>query len=343
MESLQAYYSSRLTTRLRDTNRTKIIVPDSAHGTNPASATMAGFDVVSIASGEDGCVNLDSLRAAVGPDTAGLMLTNPNTVGIFDKNILEITEIIHGAGGLCYYDGANLNAIMGQCRPGDMGFDVVHLNLHKTFSTPHGGGGPGAGPVGCKSILAPFLPGMPAVLKDGKFDYQKAESTIGDLRTFQGNFLVIVKALTYITTLGAEGIKEASANAVLNANYMRVKLAKDYDMAYDVTCMHEFVMTLEKTHHDINISAMDIAKAMLDYGIHPPTMYFPLIVHEALMVEPTETETREEMDHVISVLQEIMAKAKEDPDYIRSAPHHTVISRPDEVLAARSPEVKFTF
>ncbi|MGN0311134.1 MAG: aminomethyl-transferring glycine dehydrogenase subunit GcvPB [Lachnospiraceae bacterium] len=335
---IKAYHKSR-----GDEKRTKIIVPDSAHGTNPASAAMAGFDIVNIPSGSDGCVDVDALKAAVGEDTAGLMLTNPNTVGIFDKNILEITDIIHTAGGLCYYDGANENAIMGQCRPGDMGFDVVHLNLHKTYSTPHGGGGPGSGAVGCKNILAPFLPSVTAAKTADGYDYAREEQSIGSMRSFAGNFLVNVKALCYVLTLGAEGIKEASANAVLNANYMRVKLADVYDMAYDVTCMHEFVMTLEKKKHDIDVSAMDIAKAMLDYGIHPPTMYFPLIVHEALMVEPTETETREEMDHVISVLHEIMKKAEEDPEYIKHSPHHTVIGRPDEVGAARNPVVAYQF
>ena len=272
---IKAYHRSR-----NDTGRTKIIVPDSAHGTNPASAAMAGFDVVSIPSDDHGCVDLDALREAAKEDTAGLMLTNPNTVGLFDPNILEITRIVHEAGGLCYYDGANLNAIMGIARPGDMGFDVVHVNLHKTFSTPHGGGGPGSGPSGCKSFLAPFLPG-----KD-------SPQSIGNVRSFGGNFLVEVKALAYILTLGREGIPEAARNAVLNANYMRVKLADIYPMAYDTICMHEFVMSLEKLKHETGVSALDVAKAMLDYGIHPPTMYFPLIVHEALMVEPTETETR---------------------------------------------------
>ena len=335
---IKAYHESR-----NDKARTKIIVPDSAHGTNPASAVMAGFEVINIPSDDKGCVDLDGLRNAVGPDTAGLMLTNPNTVGVFDKNILEITKIVHDAGGLCYYDGANLNAVMGQCRPGDMGFDVLHINLHKTFATPHGGGGPGSGPVGCKEFLAKFLPGFTAVKNGNGFDKKYAENTIGNLRTMAGNFLVMVKALTYITTLGKEGIKEASSNAVLNANYMRVKLSKTYHMAYPVTCMHEFVMTLEEEHKNINVSAMDIAKSMLDYGIHPPTMYFPLIVHEALMVEPTETETKEEMDHVINVLKEIHEKAEKDPEYVRSAPHTTVINRPDEVGAARNPIVAFKF
>ncbi|MBQ7076631.1 MAG: aminomethyl-transferring glycine dehydrogenase subunit GcvPB [Lachnospiraceae bacterium] len=335
---IKAYHESR-----NDKARTKIIVPDSAHGTNPASAVMAGFEVINIPSDDKGCVDLDGLRNAVGPDTAGLMLTNPNTVGVFDKNILEITKIVHEAGGLCYYDGANLNAVMGQCRPGDMGFDVLHINLHKTFATPHGGGGPGSGPVGCKEFLAKFLPGFTAVKSANGFDKKYADNTIGNLRTMAGNFLVMVKALTYITTLGKEGIKEASSNAVLNANYMRVKLSKTYHMAYPVTCMHEFVMTLEEEHKNINVSAMDIAKSMLDYGIHPPTMYFPLIVHEALMVEPTETETKEEMDHVINVLKEIHEKAEKDPEYVRSAPHTTVINRPDEVGAARNPIVAFKF
>lgn len=335
---IKAYHESR-----NDMKRNKIIVPDSAHGTNPASAVMAGFEVINIPSDDKGCVDLDGLRAAVGEDTAGLMLTNPNTVGVFDKNILEITKIVHDAGGLCYYDGANLNAVMGQCRPGDMGFDVLHINLHKTFATPHGGGGPGSGPVGCKAFLKEFLPGFTAVKNGDAYDKHYAADTIGNVRTMAGNFLVMVKALTYITTLGKEGIKEASSNAVLNANYMRVKLSKTYHMAYPVTCMHEFVMTLEEEHKQINIAAMDIAKAMLDYGIHPPTMYFPLIVHEALMVEPTETETKEEMDHVINVLKEIHDKAESDPDYIRNSPHTTVISRPDEVKAARTPIVAYEF
>ena len=238
--------------RRGDTRRTKIIVPDSAHGTNPASAAMCGYEVVSIPSQADGCVDLEKLKAAVGEDTAGLMLTNPNTVGLFDKNILEITRIVHEAGGLCYYDGANLNAVMGIARPGDMGFDVVHLNLHKTFSTPHGGGGPGSGPVGCKEFLAPFLPG------------QGTEESIGRVKMFYGNFLVVVKALAYILTLGKEGIPEAAANAVLNANYMKAKLSDVYEMAYPGPCMHEFVMTLEGLKKKAGVSAMDIAKSMLD-------------------------------------------------------------------------------
>lgn len=314
-----------------DEKRTKIIVPDSAHGTNPASAAMAGYSVVSIPSREDGCVDLDKLKEAVGEDTAGLMLTNPNTVGLFDKNILEITRIVHEAGGLCYYDGANLNAVMGIVRPGDMGFDVIHLNLHKTFSTPHGGGGPGSGPVGCKKFLRPFLPGFMV----------KAPESIGRVKMFYGNFGVVVKALSYIMTLGREGIPEASSNAVLNANYMMNKLSDLYKMAYNETCMHEFVMTLEDLKHDINVSAMDIAKALLDYGIHPPTMYFPLIVHEALMVEPTETESRETLDQAIEVFRNIYEAAKADPESLHQAPVKTAVRRLDEVTAARRPVLRY--
>lgn len=335
---IKAYHVHR-----NDTKRTKIIVPDSAHGTNPASATMCGYDVVSIPSREDGCVDLEQLKAAVGDDTAGLMLTNPNTVGLFDKNILEITRIVHEAGGLCYYDGANLNAVMGIVRPGDMGFDVVHLNLHKTFSTPHGGGGPGSGPVGCKEFLKPFVPGVRVEKEEDTYHFVKAAESIGDVKMFYGNFLVVVKALSYILTLGREGIPEAACNAVLNANYMRVKLSDVYDMAYNETCMHEFVMSLEKMKHDKDISAMDIAKALLDYGIHPPTMYFPLIVHEALMVEPTETESRETLDEAIEVFHKIYEQALADPGALHSAPHLTPIGRPDEVIAARKPVLHYTW
>lgn len=326
-----------------DTARTKIIVPDSAHGTNPASATMAGFKVVSVPSNEQGGVDLDALRKAVGPDTAGLMLTNPNTVGLFDPNILEITQIIHDAGGLCYYDGANLNAIMGHVRPGDMGFDCVHLNLHKTFSTPHGGGGPGSGPVGCKAMLAQFLPSPHVEEKDGKFVFAAPEHTMGQVRSFYGNFLVVVKALAYLITLGKEGIPEASAGAVLNANYLMKQLAGAYDMSYDTQCMHEFVMTLQGLAHDTGVTAMDVAKRLLDFGMHPPTMYFPLIVHEALMVEPTETESMETLDEAARVFLDILAEAKTDAESLHHAPHDCPIGRPDEVTAARSPILRYDF
>lgn len=325
-----------------DAARTKVIVPDSAHGTNPASAVMAGFTVVNIPSSPDGCVDVEALRAAVGPDTAGLMLTNPNTVGIFDKNILEITKIVHEAGGLCYYDGANLNAVMGVVRPGDMGFDVIHLNLHKTFSTPHGGGGPGSGAVGCKDFLRCFLPG-PVVAKDGAgYHLVRPEHSIGRVKDFYGNFSVVVKALTYILTLGREGIPDAARNAVLNANYMMKRLSEKYTMAYAGPCMHEFVMTLQDLKDETGCSAMDIAKGLLDHGIHPPTMYFPLIVHEALMVEPTETESQETMDEVCEVFLSLWDLAHTNPQALHDAPTKTPVRRLDEVGAARNPVLRYT-
>lgn len=324
-----------------DLKRNKIIIPDSAHGTNPASATMAGFKVVSIASKEDGCVDLDALRQVVGEDTAGLMLTNPNTVGLFDKHILEITQIIHDAGGLNYYDGANLNAIMGIARVGDMGFDVIHLNLHKTFSTPHGAGGPGSGPCGCKQFLKDYLPSVYPYLSEHGYDWQQPEHSIGAIKAYYGNFLVVVKTWAYLLSLGANGIKETAQNAVLNANYMMAQLKDTYDIAYDQTCMHEFVISLNKEKHDCNVSAMDIAKALLDYGIHPPTMYFPLIVHEALMIEPTETETQETLDRAVAVFKKIMADAMANPETVHQAPLLTPVRRLDEVKAAREPHLRY--
>ena len=335
-----------------DTGRTKIIVPDSAHGTNPASAVMAGMSVINVDSDEKGCVDVAKLRqlceSEEGASIAGLMLTNPNTAGLFDPNIREITDIIHACGGQVYYDGANLNAVMGLARPADMGFDCVHLNLHKTFSTPHGGGGPGAGPVGCKEHLAKFLPGLVVDACDEKagcpLTFVKPEQSFGEMKNFYGNFLVVVKALTYIKMLGAAGIAEASANAVLNANYMMAKLRDLYDIAFDTkVCMHEFVMDLSALLKETGVSAMDIAKGLLDHGIHPPTMYFPLTVHEALMVEPTETETKETLDEAIAVLRELYQIAHDDPDYLHSAPHTTPVTRLDEVNAARHPVLKYGF
>ena len=314
-----------------DKKRTKIIVPDSAHGTNPATAAMCGFDVVNIASGPDGCVDLDALRTALGEDTAGLMLTNPNTVGIFDKNILEITRLVHEAGGLCYYDGANLNAVMGVVRPGDMGFDCIHMNLHKTFATPHGGGGPGAGAVGCKAFLKEFLPHSALAEEPGHIQ----------VRSFQGNFLVVVRALAYLLTLGKEGIPEAAENAVLNANYLMAKLRGTYTPAYDRLCMHEFVLDLSDLKKETGVSALDVAKSLIDEGIHPPTMYFPLIVHEALMLEPTETEGIETLDHAAEVLRKLYHKAFEDTASMHTAPHNMPIGRPNEVQAARKPVLRW--
>ena len=324
--------------------RVNILVPDSAHGTNPASATMAGFHVVSIPSLPNGCVDIEALRQAADEHTAGLMLTNPNTVGLFDPNITEITEIVHKAGGLCYYDGANLNAIMGIVRPGDTGFDVVHLNLHKTFSTPHGGGGPGSGAVGCKDFLKPFLP-SPTLTHDesGYHLHRGNPQSIGAVKSFYGNFLVVVRALCYLLSLGKEGVPEASQNAVLNCNYMMSHLKDLYDIAFDTGCMHEFVMTLENLKKEKGVTAMDIAKALLDNGIHPPTMYFPLIVEEALMVEPTETETRETLDHAIEVFRNIYIQAQEHPEQMHELPLHTPVRRLDEVGAARNPRLRYTF
>ena len=324
--------------------RVNILVPDSAHGTNPASASMAGFHVISIPSLPNGCVDIEALRQAADEHTAGLMLTNPNTVGLFDPNIAEITEIVHKAGGLCYYDGANLNAIMGIVRPGDTGFDVVHLNLHKTFSTPHGGGGPGAGAVGCKDFLKPFLP-SPTLTHDesGYHLHRDNPQSIGAVKSFYGNFLVVVRALCYLLSLGKEGVPEASQNAVLNCNYMMSHLKDLYDIAFDTGCMHEFVMTLENLKKEKGVTAMDIAKALLDNGIHPPTMYFPLIVEEALMVEPTETETRETLDHAIEVFRNIYIQAQEHPEQMHELPLHTPVRRLDEVGAARNPKLRYTF
>ena len=315
-----------------DKARTKIIVPDSAHGTNPATAAMCGYDVVNVASAPDGCVDLEALKAALGPDTAGLMLTNPNTVGIFDKNILEITRLVHEAGGLCYYDGANLNAVMGHVRPGDMGFDCIHMNLHKTFATPHGGGGPGAGAVGCKDFLREFLP-KSALMEESKGI---------QVRGFAGNFLVVVRALAYLLTLGKEGVPEASTNAVLNANYLMEKIKGTFTPAFDRVCMHEFVLDLSEFKKETGVSALDVAKSLIDNGMHPPTMYFPLIVHEALMLEPTETESRETLDEAAEIFRKLFELAHTDPEYMHHAPHHAQIGRPDEVAAARNPVVRWT-
>ena len=312
--------------------RTKIIVPDSAHGTNPATANMCGYQVVNIASAPNGCVDLEALKAVLGPDTAGLMLTNPNTVGIFDENILEITRLVHEVGGLCYYDGANLNAVMGVVRPGDMGFDCIHSNLHKTFATPHGGGGPGAGAVGCKAHLVPYLP--KSALLDGGEHIQ--------VRSFSGNFGVVLKAMTYVMTLGQEGIPEAAKNAVLNANYLQTKIKGTFEPAFDRICMHEFVLDLSKYKKETGVSALDVAKTLIDHGMHPPTIYFPLIVHEALMLEPTETETRETLDWAAEVYRNLYELGFKDPGYMLNAPHSAYIGRPDDVRATRTPVVRWT-
>ena len=318
-------------------HRTKMLIPDSAHGTNPATAIMAGFEVVNIPSTANGCVDMDAFRKALGDNVAGLMLTNPNTVGLFDPNILEITSLVHEAGGLCYYDGANLNAIMGHVRPGDMGFDVVHLNLHKTFSTPHGGGGPGSGPVGCKALLQEFLP------KSATGEPGDHPDSVGQIRSFYGNFGIYIRALTYILTLGAEGLRAASETAVLNANYMMHKLKDVFPVAFDQICMHEFILTLEDEKKKSGVTALDVAKGLLDEGMHPPTMYFPLVVPEALMLEPTETESRETLDAAVESFKKIRSIIETSPEKLRESPTTTPISRPDEVGAARNPILRYQY
>lgn len=324
-----------------DEKRNIIVVPDSAHGTNPSSAAVAGFDVVEIKSNDKGLVDLDALRAVMSDEVAGFMLTNPNTLGLFDDNILEISKIVHEAGGLMYYDGANTNAIMGITRPGDMGFDVVHINLHKTFSTPHGGGGPGAGPVGVKKHLAEFLP-VPVVSKKENeyyFDYDRPLS-IGKIKSFYGNFGVCVRAYTYILSMGPDGLKAVSENAVLNANYIANKLKDKYYLPADRECMHECVFSGDWQKEN-GVSTLDIAKRLLDFGYHPPTIYFPLIVSEALMIEPTECETKETLDEFIQVMRQIADEAVSDPEMVRSSPHTTIVSRLDEATAARKPILRY--
>jgi glycine dehydrogenase subunit 2 len=317
-----------------------MIVPDSAHGTNPASAATAGFDVVEIKSGNDGLIDIDALKSVLDDDVAGLMLTNPNTLGLFEKNILEISKLIHDAGGLLYYDGANMNANMGITRPGDMGFDVVHINLHKTFATPHGGGGPGSGPVGVKGKLADFLP-VPIVEKNDDMYYLKHDlpHTIGKVRSFYGNFNVMVKAYAYILSMGADELKAASSLAVLNANYVKEKLKEYYELPFDSICKHEFVFSGLK-NKETDVTTLDVAKRLIDYGFHPPTIYFPLIIDSALMIEPTETESKETLDEFIEAMKSIAKEAEENPEILKTAPHNTPVRRLDEVKAARNPIVK---
>ena len=322
-----------------DDARTKVLIPDSAHGTNPASAAMAGFEVVTVRSGADGCVDLADLRLKAGEDTAAFMLTNPNTLGKFEKRVLEIADIIHEAGALMYYDGANLNAVMGVVRPGDMGFDLVHLNLHKTFSAPHGGGGPGSGPVCCKAELAAFLPDPKVVRTEKGFRFGRSDWSVGRVSAFYGNFGVYVKALAYIVALGGKGLREASETAVLNANYLREKISYFYSVG-EGRCMHEFVLSMRKLRDETGVTAADVAKALIDRGIHPPTMYFPLIVEDALMFEPTETVSKETLDAAADALKEIIELAYTDPETLHSAPHSTPVRRPDEAAAARNPVVK---
>jgi glycine dehydrogenase subunit 2 len=324
--------------------RDKVIIPDSSHGTNPASVTMCGYQAVVVKSNGRGNIDVDAVKAAAGDDTAALMLTNPNTLGLFDEHILEVAEIIHKAGGLLYYDGANANANLGICRPADLGFDVAHFNLHKTFSTPHGGGGPGSGPVGVTNKLEPFLP-IPRVIKanDGstKLATGKFPKSIGKVHSFYGNINVIVKAYAYIRSLGAEGLKQVSEKAVENANYMMEKLKSYYYLPYNRTCQHEFVISAKWQKEKYGIKALDIAKRLIDYGFHPPTIYFPLIVEEALMIEPTESESKETLDAFIDAMIKIAKECETDPQLLKDAPHNTPVRRLDEAKAAREPDLRW--
>ena len=331
MSIIQAWH------RERGNGRDTVLVPDSAHGTNPASAALAGFKIRTVKSGPDGRVDLDSLRAELDGKTAGIMLTNPNTCGVFEREILEIARLVHEAGALLYYDGANLNAIVGRARPGDMGFDVVHLNLHKTFSTPHGGGGPGAGPIAVRGDLAPYLP-PPRVLRDDdglcRLDSSGA-SSIGRLHGFYGNVGILIRAYTYIRLHGAEGLRAMATRAVLNANYLLARLADTFEAPFPGPCMHEFILTLKKEARTQGVKAYDVSKRLLDFGIHPPTNYFPLLVPECLLIEPTENETKETLDGFVAAMEQIRREIETEPEKLREAPFTTPVGRVDEVMAAR--------
>lgn len=333
---IKAYHNAN-----NDNHRTKIIVPDSAHGTNPATAAMAGYDIVEVKSSNEGLVDVENLKKILDDKVAGLMLTNPNTLGLFEKDMKEIARLVHEAGGLLYYDGANMNAIMGRVRPGDMGFDVMHFNLHKTFSTPHGGGGPGSGAVGIKEHLAKFLPVPVVEKKNDKFvlDYDRKES-IGKVKGFYGNYAVNLRAYTYILALGGNGLKKVSETAVLNANYMMNKLKEHYNLPIKTVCKHEFVLAGLK-EDSLEVNTMDVAKRLLDYGYHPPTVYFPLIVKEALMIEPTETESKETLDNFIDAMIKIAKEAESNPELLKEAPHNAPVRRVDEVRAARNLKLKW--
>ncbi len=332
--------------------RTKVLGPDTSHGTNPASVTMAGYEIVKVATDERGGVEMDDLRAKVDGDVACLMLTNPNTLGLFDENIVEIAGLIHEVGGTLYYDGANLNAVMGKSRPGDMGFDIVHVNLHKSFSQPHGGGGPGAGPIAVSERIEPFLPRPQVVRRESgngngpTYDLDRDRpKSIGRLRGFQGNFGVFVRSYAYILSLGADGLAEASETAVLNANYLKARLAggragKYLPVAFERHCMHEFVLSGKTMKRELGIATLDLAKRLLDFDFHPPTVYFPLLVEEALMIEPTETETKESLDEFATAIERILAEAEQDPEKAKQAPYTTPVRRLDEVKATRRPVVR---
>jgi glycine dehydrogenase subunit 2 len=326
---MRAYHQDR-----GDTQRTKMLIPDSAHGTNPASVSMSGFEAVELPSDRRGNVDLETLKAVCDDTIVGLMLTNPNTLGLFEEQITEVIDTVHASGGLVYGDGANLNALLGVARPGDLGFDVMHFNLHKTFTTPHGGGGPGSGPVGVSERLVPFLPGPIASEEGDAYQFVMPEKSIGRLKAFHGNFGMLVRALTYILMMGDEGLREVTFNAVLNANYLKARLEKIYPVKYERTCMHEFVAMGNIAE---GVHTMDIAKRLIDYGFHPPTVYFPLIVHEALMIEPTETESKETLDAFVDALLKIAEEARKNPELLYTAPQTTPVTRLDEVNAARKP------
>jgi glycine dehydrogenase subunit 2 len=328
-------------------HRHLVLIPDNAHGTNPASATLADYKSVEVKTDPlTGGIDLEHLKAVLDSNAANIaaiMLTNPNTLGLFDSNVLEIATMVHDVGGQLYYDGANANAVLGITRPGDMGFDVVHFNLHKTCSTPHGGGGPGAGPIGVKEHLVPFLPGpLPALGDNGYYWAEQGPRSIGKVRANNGNFGVLVRAYTYIRTYGPDGLLNVARSAILNANYLKHELATDYEIAYPQICQHEFVATAERQKDEYGVTALDIAKRILDFGMMAPTIYFPLIVHEALMIEPTETETRETLDYFVSVMRQIAEEARTNPEIVKTAPHTTPVGRLDQALAARKPNLRWT-
>jgi glycine dehydrogenase subunit 2 len=325
----------------RGNPRKKIIVPDTAHGTNPASSTLCGYEVMQISSNAQGVIDAAGIEKAMDTDVAALMVTNPNTLGLFEKNLESVAAAVHAKGGLVYLDGANLNALMGIAKPGHMGVDVLHMNLHKTFSTPHGGGGPGAGPVAVKEPLREYLP-VPRIVKRGdRFELlEDCPRSVGRVRSFFGNFGVLVRAYAYMISLGGDGLEEASRMALLNANYIRRKLEKAYQIAYDEPCMHECIFT-DRIQHKSGVSTLDIAKRLLDYGFHPPTIYFPLVVSGALMIEPTETETPETLDGFVAAMLAIAREAREEPELVKTAPHSTPVGRLDEARAARKPVLRW--
>ncbi len=332
---IKAYHQKNL-----DFKRNKIIVPDSAHGTNPASATVCGFEVVEIKSNPDGTVNVDALKEVLSDEIAGLMLTNPNTAGMFEKDILEVSKLVHDTGGLLYYDGANLNALLGRAKPGEMGFDITHINLHKTFSTPHGGGGPGSGPVGVCEKLVEFLPNPIVVKKGDTYSLSLAKDSIGALGMFYGNAGVYIRAYVYLKTLGKENLKEVGGLAVLNANYIKDSLKDLYELPIDGHCMHEFVFDGLKDK-STGVKTLDIAKRLLDYGYHAPTIYFPLIFHQSMMIEPTEVESKDTLDAFINIMRLVATEAIENPEIVKSAPHNTIVRRLDEVKAVKNPVLKY--